>query len=248
MAGNVGADGGDGRVNTFEEYYQEYEKEVEELLGYFLCWRMLREKTNSDPDLLAAIQNNSRSWIIIQNSLLKGFITVLHRIFEGNKKHYSIFDLIDFCIKNIDIFSKEKLRIRKNQGSNKGEPDWLSEYMKNVYVPIEGDFYKLLEKAKEKRKLFNENYRDIRNKLIGHKHIDFIGNENNLWEKTNISEIEEIIFLLDDLMMTLHEAYHNGKKPVLKKRKTNRALYEEDFAKLLDNIKQYNSNPQRKDH
>jgi|GEM_PF-4606071 len=60
---------------------------------------------------------------------------------------------------------------------------------------------------------------------------------DELWAKTNIGELERIIWFLHDLKETLYDAYENGHKPVLTGREPRLDFYESDFGMLLDNVK-----------
>lgn len=164
------------------------------------------------------------------------FIT-LGRIFDVDTKAFSVDDLLKCCIKEINIFSSENLRIRKMVDQNGNEPAWLSKYIEDAYEPIENDFSKLRGEVSKRRNIFENVYRPIRHKIIAHKDKNFLDNANDLWVETNIVELEEIIWFLNDLKVTLSETFLNGKKPELRNRKPDIAFYERDFGRLLDNVK-----------
>jgi hypothetical protein len=221
----------------FEKYYQEYCNEVHMILASYLFWRMIQNRAASEEDLLYALNRTPLSWIFTRHSLQVTLFITLGRVFDIDNDAFSVDDLLKCCIEEIDIFSLENLRSRKIADQKGKEPDWLDEYINKSYQPVEDDFQRLRGEVTKRRKLFESAYRPIRHKLIAHKDKDYLDNKDELWAKTNIKELEEIIWFLYDLQETLFDTYHNGRKPELKDREPNLKSYESDFSSLLDSVK-----------
>lgn len=221
----------------YKKYYQEYCNEVHKILASFLFWRMLRNRTASEDELLNALNKTPTSWIFIQHSLQVTFFITLGRVFDIDNDAFSIDDLLKCCIEEIDIFKADNLRSRKLVGNNGKEPEWLSEYIAKAYIPTLEDFQRLRSEVAKHRKVFEAVYLPIRHKLIAHKDKEYMGKADELWAETNIQQLEEIIWFLNDLKETLFETYNNGLKPELIGRKPDINFYEEDFGELLDMVK-----------
>jgi len=174
---------------------------------------------------------------MIRHSLQVTLFITLGRIFDTDDDAFSVDDLLKSCINEIDLFSLKNLRERKMEGQNGNEPKWLNEYIAISYEPNEEDFYELRSEVAKHRRVFESVYRPIRHKVMAHNDKEYMENADELWAETNISEIENIIWFLSDLKTTLFDAFQNGRKPQLNGREPDIKFYEDDFAKLLNNVK-----------
>ncbi|MBL4800601.1 MAG: hypothetical protein JKY45_01835 [Emcibacter sp.] len=224
-------------METFKEHFQIYCNEIDILLGSYCLWKELQFNINDDDDLL---MSSSRSWRVIKHSLQVTYFTVLNRILEGGNDNFSVFDLLQFCIDNIEIFKKENLKKRKIQNRDE-EPDWLKEYMKNVHEPNETDFLRLQGEISKIKNMYRKKYRKIRNKILIHKDKQYIGNEKDLWNQTKITESEAILWTLADLENTIFSIYENGVKAILTSDQPDLSRYENDFGMLFKRLKQFNT-------
>lgn len=225
-------------METFEEHIQIYCNEISILLGSYSLWKELNYNIKDDDNFLTILNSSPRSWIAIRRSLQVTYFTVLHNMFDGDQKSFSVFDLLQYCIKNIEFFKKENLKKRKIQDLN-GEPDWLEEYIENTHEFDKNDFYRLKSEISKKKTIYNKKYRKIRNKILIHKDKEFIGKENSLWNETEIMEFEEIIWTLANLETTLFNFYYNGRKPLLDSSQPDLSRFENDFNLLKKGLKQF---------
>jgi hypothetical protein len=221
----------------YEKYYQEYCNEVHKILASFLFWRMIQNRTASEDELLDALNKTPLSWIFTRHSLQVTLFITLGRVFDIGNDAFSVDDLLKCCIEEIDIFSHEKLRSRKIDDKNGNEPEWLPQYIENAYEPTKEDFNRLRGEVTKRRKVFEAVYRPIRHKLIAHNDKEYMDKADELWAETNIQELEDIIWFLNDLKETLFDSFYNGWKPELKGRVPDLDFYEHDFGELLDTIK-----------
>jgi len=88
--------------------------------------------------------------------------------------------------------------------------------MKGIYIPKEIDFDRLDKYTDKYSKLYNENYRKIRNKIYAHQEFSKPEQRERLFKNTNIKEIEKILIFLKKLHIALWELYNNGRKPKLR--------------------------------
>ncbi len=221
----------------YDRYYKEFCDEVHRILSSYLFWRMLNNRVATDKKLLSALNRTPLSWIVTRHSLNVTLFITLGRIFDIDKDAFSVDDLLKCCIDEITSFSLESLRGRKMEGQNGVEPEWLSNYMENSYESTTEDFQRLRSEVAKRRKIFESVYRPIRHKLIAHNDKEYMDKADELWEETNISELEDILWFLNDLKETLFDTYQNGRKPILAGREPSLEFYESDFGRLLDNVK-----------
>jgi hypothetical protein len=221
----------------YDKYYQEFCNEVHEILSTYLFWRMIRNRIVAEKELLDALNRTPLSWIFIRHSLQVTLFIALGRVFDVDSDSFSVDDLLKCCIERIDLFSHESLRSRKINDRGGVEPEWLAKYIEKAYEPVKEDFLRLRGEVAKRRRIFIDVYRPIRHKLIAHNDKKYMDRPDELWAETNIPELEEIIWFLNDLKVTLFETFHNGRKPELVGRKPDFNFYEQDFSQLLDIVK-----------
>ena len=217
----------------YEAIYQEFQNEVGTAVASFLLWKKIHEST-ADKKILTALNITPTSWIIIRHSLQVTFLITLHRLLETDDECVTAEQLLRTCISDMSIFSKDALKLRKDPDNKK--PDWLDNYITTAYLPTVKDMQKLRGELRKRRNTFNNIYRPIRNKLIAHKVIDHIDKSEELYSKTNITEIEDILVFLNALKETMFELYINGKKPDITAHKLDRRHYEEDYSNLIAKV------------
>lgn len=144
------------------------------------------------------------------------FVT-LGRIFDQTSTH-NIDRLLRLAQDTPEIFSKTALARRK-QGGNKTPPDWLDDYMQHVYVPKPSDFRRLRFYISKYRKVYERNYRDLRNHVFAHKAVSDPEAVAALFAKTKIRELEQLLGFLSRLHEALWNMLMNGRKPVLRPRR-----------------------------
>jgi hypothetical protein len=113
------------------------------------------------------------------------------------------------------------------------EPDWLEGYMQHVYEPCENDFQVVQDEVSKQRDIYESTYKRIRNKIFAHTDLKTIGQEYELFSKTNIDEIQNIFETLHAVRMFLFDMMYNGIKRDLKDLKKS---YEEKVCEDIEEI------------
>lgn len=113
------------------------------------------------------------------------------------------------------MFSKEALAERKRKQSPNAD-EWLPEYLKTVYVPSSEDFRRLKRHVAQRRKIYELNYKPVRHKVFAHRSVSSRDEIADLYSKTNIRELQQLLVFLRRLHETLWQLYFNGHKPVLR--------------------------------
>jgi hypothetical protein len=112
------------------------------------------------------------------------------------------------------------LTLRKNReaGDQRDpvQPSWLASYLRTAYVPKPADFRRLRSYVRQWRRVYENNYRDLRRKVFAHKELTDRAAINALFAKTNIREIQRMLVFLSALHEALWQLFENGRKPVLR--------------------------------
>ena len=87
--------------------------------------------------------------------------------------------------------------------------------MLSVYEPQKSYFDRLEKHVNKYSKIYDSNYRKIRNKIFAHKEFSKPSQTQKLFKKTNTEEIQKILIFLMKFYRALWELYYNGRKPIL---------------------------------
>ncbi len=217
------------------EYHHHFSNEVYQATACYVIWKNLQNQPANDSALLSSLNENALSWVFIRHSMMVSLIMTLGRIFDTDGESVSIDDLIKSCISDIHLFSKSSLRERKMRESNAS--NWIDSYMESVYEPSENDFQRLKPEIKKCRDIFNSYYKPLRHKIFAHSDKLFFQQTDELWSATKNANIEELLNFLEDIKITLQEAYLNGRKPELINRKIDEEWFANDIQSLLERVK-----------
>jgi hypothetical protein len=220
----------------YKDYYDEYCNEVHGAISCYLLWRYVHNRAYNDKAIEKALNKSPLSWNTILHSLQVTLFITLGRIFDIDKDAFSADVLLRTCMEEIELFSDANLRLRKIQRNGNVPPSWLDDYMKGTVVPSRQDFGRIRGELSKKKKIFEANYKPIRHKLIAHMDKSYIGKEDALWAATNIKELEDLLWFLNDIKEILFDVYENGRPVELRRRDPDVKFFEKDFMKLIEAV------------
>ncbi|ELB2090495.1 hypothetical protein QNZ96_004506 [Vibrio parahaemolyticus] len=198
-------------MNSVDDHLKEFSNEVAILTKAHFTWKYVNAIASADKQILAVLNKTPSSWNIFLHSLQTTTFISLGRIFDPNGNSFSIHRLARYCSKNINEFDRTNLKSRKMDGYLE-EPVWLEEYLNGAYYPNQGDIKRLREEISNHRIIYETKYKPIRNKVMAHKDFSKIGKNEELFGKTNITELEGIISFCNQVKLGIQEQYWNGRK------------------------------------
>ena len=160
-------------------------------------------------------------WTTIAASLQMSALISIHRIFNNRAPH-NVDSLLRVAETHSAIFSKQALRRRK-QGNAQSEPDWLDEYLQDVYEPTAQDFQRMHAHVTKYKLLYASNYAGLRNKIYAHTVASAPQDIEALVARTNIRAMQQMFVFPLKLYEALWQLYHNGRKPLLRPRRYSAA-------------------------
>ena len=196
-----------------KEFWDDYEiirNEVDRAIEAFYTYMSIHRIANDNREIYLAMNQNPTFWNINLYSLQTTFFITMGRIFDDGKDAHSVHKLLSSALAHPDFFSKKALAKRKTKGNEK--PIWLDEYLKDVFEPGIPDLRQIKIQLKPYRRKFDEAYRDIRNTVFAHTITKDSEAVSKLFGNTKIPEIEDILYVLKDLLESLWELYHNGRR------------------------------------
>jgi len=194
----------------YEGKYELLRNEIFTVERFFYAYKTIRNELAKEKIYIKA-GDYSEYWVTVLASLYSNFFIVLGRIFDSDTSAFSINHFINFCIKNITLFSKEQLKKRREKFM---PPDDLEEYMEkfpNEIVSVE-EFRTFKRYINRHKKIYDDKYRDIRHKIVAHIDLKTLSKKEDLFEGTSIGEIMKILDILNKAVVNIRELYINGKK------------------------------------
>lgn len=189
-----------------ETFRQEVETALRVFYAYYTMCKLLSEQRYVD-----LLNNNVYFWKIFLSSTQTKFFIALGRLYDNSNDAFSFQSFIKVCRENIREFNYESLEKRKLDGSS-NRPDWLDSYLRGAYFAQTEDIDALSRLAKPFNKM-KRLCKEIRSKVFAHAiHTDEIA-ISNLFEDTQLDEIESALTALWSIYRQISQLYHDGQKP-----------------------------------
>ena len=202
------------KEDKFLKELEVYRTEVESAIQFLYVDLAINSCLADNKRALDLINRTPLFWVTNGGALQTSFFITLGRIFDQDSKH-NVDRLLKAAQENAEIFSADSLKARKI-GSSANATEWITEYMKDVYVPTADDFRRLRGYVKKYRKIYVSGYRDIRRKVYAHKELTKAEDVQALFANTNIKEMQKLLIFLNRLYHALWQLFYNGRKPVLR--------------------------------
>jgi len=205
-------------MRTKEEIFlnelEVYRTEVESAIQFLYTDLTINACLADNKRALELINRTPLFWVTNVGALQTSFFITLGRIFDQDSAH-NVHRLLRVAQENAEIFSADALKTRKIRGSSNAD-EWITEYMRSVYVLTADDFRRLRGYVKKYRKIYVTGYRDIRRKVYAHKELTKAEDVHALFAKTTIKEMQKLLIFLNGLYQALWQLFYNGRKPVLR--------------------------------
>jgi hypothetical protein len=147
-------------------------------------------------------------WLTTLRALQTSTFIVLGRIFSQDSEH-NLDALLRIAEQDRKIFSRQALAQRKSliQGLD------VDEYVRDTYEPTADDFRGFRRHVQEWRRIYEANYRAVRNQVFAHTEVSQSDDVHALFSKTNIQELEILVTDLVTFHSRLQNLLQNGIKP-----------------------------------
>ena len=201
----------DKKTFKIDELIKEIDKEITVAAQAFFAWKSIHNTASKDANIKNNLNTNALSWNICLHSLQATFFIAIGRIFDTNPQSCSIHLLFRQCKNSIKKFNKSSLRQRKIKETAE-IPDYLDDFISNVFEPKKADFKKLKKNVTRVQKIYEEHFRPIRHKVFAHNDSEHISNTSALFSGSTIEDAEEILKTLYKVERVIWDLYTNGKK------------------------------------
>ncbi len=199
---------------TEAEYCNQYNVTCDEIGGAINTFYTYNEihAFGAEGDNYQAIQKHADFWMIQSYSLQATLFLVLGRIFDKRPDFHSVHKLLAATVAHPEFFSRAALSARVAARLSAPLPDWVNE----VKEPSAADLKRLEDALIPYAEKYDQVYKPIRSKVFAHRELMDGGRLADLFAKTQIKEMGEILRFLSDLKDVLHELFQNGAELVFR--------------------------------
>ena len=189
-----------------------FRREVLTAQQQFFIYLAMHRVPFDDPPVLDAMNREPLLWLTLRETSLQGAITSLGRILDTSS-HHNIGSLMKLTASNLDAFSQASLIQRKIEAGV--SPEDAQSYVQGKHELVAEDVRELKREAAAVRRIWEDRYRDIRHKVYAHSELI---QTSELFARTRIDELVDMLDRLENLYDDLWEAFHNGRRPGTRKR------------------------------
>jgi hypothetical protein len=198
---------------AFGDELEVFRKEEEVAQQYFFAWLQIRTELTADEKLLDRLNDTPLFWITAHHALLLAAFVALGRVFDQGSSH-NVNALLKMASKNKAIFTKDALRVRKiGEGVT---PAFAAEYVVDKYEASDADFRDLRREVAKRQRVYEERFRDVRDKIFAHKELADHDEMNALLGRATIDELKSLFGFLHALHEALWQLLVNGRRPILR--------------------------------
>jgi hypothetical protein len=122
---------------------------------------------------------------------------------------YNLDALLKLAETDREVFSREALAARKSSITGLD----VQAYVSDAHIPTREEFRGFRREVKEWRRIYEANYREVRNQIFAHAQVSQPEDVHYLFAKTNIQQLELLVTDLVALHARLQGWVQNGTRP-----------------------------------
>lgn len=201
---------------TEEDYWRDYDIIRNDVNAAMVCCytqRAINDIAVADTTILQKLNRNANFWRINTFSLQGMLFIVLARILDTNPDAHSVYQLLNATTTHPEFFTKNALRARKLAvPGSRWDTKMLDSYVEKAWVPTIADLRKLRRALAPHRSKFEAIYKPIRNQ-IAHIILKEQVLVEDLYARTQKTEMDEILCFLHSLVWAIREMADNARPP-----------------------------------
>ena len=131
-----------------------------------------------------------------------------------------------------EFFSKPSFIARRIKEAKGKKPDYLDDYVKGIWEPTTTDLRAIKKMLRPYTAKYEAIYREMRHQIFAHT-IATDAELGQLFSKALITDVEEILYGLKDIIEILYQLYYNGRRP---SERTGKYDYKERIRDITRNV------------
>ena len=196
--------------DRFEYELEVFRKEADEAVQHLYAYLTMHAVAGDQKTVRQLYNATPLFWLTTLRALQTSVFIVLGRIFSQDSEH-NLDVLLRIAEEDQGIFSRDSLARRKSEIAGLD----VNKYVRDAFIPTAMDFRSLRRDVKEWRRIYEANYRAVRNQVFAHAEVSEPDDVGALFAKTNVQELEGLATDLVGLHSRLQNLLQNGIAPTL---------------------------------
>jgi hypothetical protein len=173
----------------------------------------------SDPEVFRAVNTKAGFFKAMLSGHQTAAFISMHRLYETEPDHESVASLLHYAQLNLQIFSKERLALRKQgQGMT---AEGAATFVGDAFVPDERGFAEIREACARSRELYEEKARPIRHKVFAHTGTLRLADRVRQFESLMVRDFERLAVFPYVMHRAMKALFVDGYRPTLDAPETN---------------------------
>jgi hypothetical protein len=199
----------------FEDALKIFEMQAGEATQFWYAASAMSEVANVSPATLNALNFTPTFWITARAAMEYQAIASVGKVFGPRKRNpYNIDSLFQVLSETLSVFSRESLIARRRRMSANAA-EWLPQFMEHVHVPSSDDIRALQRVSRPHRRVYETQWKQVRDEHVAHSATVDSRSRWEMFQKTRIGDLEELIGFLNQLHAALWQMYYDGRRPIL---------------------------------
>jgi len=191
----------------FKDELEVFRKDVETALQFLYGYLTVHAVARDTKAVYQSINDSLLFWNTNLGALQTSAFIALGRIFDQDSTH-NVDRLLRAAQDHRDIFSKQALRLRKQEGARLTSAE-VDQYVKTAGAATATDVRRWKSQVKSLRKIYEARYRTLRHEVFAHNEV---ADASTLFAQTNIRELQRLLLKLRALYEELWQLFFNGRK------------------------------------
>lgn len=192
----------------FEHELEVFRRESDEAVQHLYAYLTMHAVAGDHKEVRRLYNSAPLFWLTALRALQTSVFIVLGRIFSQDSEH-NLDALLGIAEQDREIFSRESLARRKSEIPGLD----VNKYVSDAYLPTTEDFRGFRRQVTEWRRIYEANYRAVRNQIFAHAEVSQPDDVQALFAKTNIQELEVLVTDLVTFHLRLQNLLQNGFRP-----------------------------------
>jgi len=199
------------------QYWKYYEAVRGNLVKASYCYYTSQEIhsfAGESEDNFHLLNAHATFWNTTLHGLQIASFMALSRLFDQGPDAHTMERFLGHTVAHPEFFAREAFERRRMKDAPGGlRPYWLDDFVANIWVPTGDDLRDIARMLRQYRRKWSSDYSDIRDRVFAHTiAIDQTG-VAALFSRTLVSDIEEILQGLRNILDIVQQIWVNGRHP-----------------------------------
>jgi hypothetical protein len=199
------------------QYWQYYAAVRSDLVKAAYCYfagKAIHTFAAESRDNLQRLNAQATFWKTTLHGFQIAWFMALSRFFDEGSDTHTMEKFLRHTVAHPEFFSREAFDARRMQDTPGGvRPDWLDNYVANIWVPTRDDLRDIARMIRPYRQKWRTDYVPVRDRAFAHNIVIDQQGIAALFSRTQIGDIEDILQGLYNILEIIKEIWINGRHP-----------------------------------